>query len=135
MMKADRNEATVKRFAAAWESRDLDAVMACFCDQAVYRSSTGPGPGKEAFGQSQVRKLVKSFFETSTARTDVAAELQAKESAVRAPISTDEVVIVFWNLIFPDPTGFPRNVEGLDVFTFDGDGRIKCKDAYRKAWS
>jgi len=134
-MKADRNIATVKRLAAAWDSRDLDAVMACFCDNPIYRSSTGPGPGREASGASQVRDLVKSFFESATTRTTEVEEPQANESVVRDPISADGIVIVFWNLLFPDPTGFPRNVEGLDVFTFDGDGRIKCKDAYRKAWS
>lgn len=134
-MKADRNVATVKRLAAAWDSRDLDAVMACFCDNPIYRSSTGPGPGREASGVAQVRDLVNSFFESATTRTTEVEEPQHNGSVVRDPISTDGIVIVFWNLLFPDPTGFPRNVEGLDVFTFDGDGRIKCKDAYRKAWS
>jgi len=104
-------------FSAAWARRDLNGVMACFADDAVYSASIGPEPGERAEGQHRIRQLVARMF---------ALDGNTVTQIDRLQVSTSTA---FWTWRYCRPG---HNDEfGCDFFEFN-DGLITLKDAYRK---
>ncbi|MEM1192194.1 MAG: nuclear transport factor 2 family protein [Pseudomonadota bacterium] len=115
----DMIENLLGQFNAAWSNQDLDAVMACFAEDAVYFASVGPSPGERAEGHTDIRHLVERMFELDG---DAATHID------RINILKDAA---FWTWRYTRPE-HPEEI-GCDFFEF-GDGLITLKDAYRKTF-
>jgi len=119
----------IESFRSAWGRGEVDELMSLMTDTPMYKSSTGIGPGSVFVGVDEVR----SAFIRMTGNTKIAVDILANRS-VQVPLIEGNRAVIFWVLPFSSPDGTATGVEGLDVFTFESDGRISCKDAFRKAW-
>lgn len=122
-----RHAAVLQRFSHAWARGDVEALMDLMSDNPVYRSSTGPGPGAVYRG----REAIGAAFTRLLAASPAAADRSLPSGDVAF---FGNRALSFWSLPAQSPDGTPTVVEGVDVLTFDDDGRIAVKDAYRKAW-
>jgi len=126
-----RCRAHLAEFSAAWARGDVDGLLAAMGDAPLYRSSSGPGPGAVFEG----RAAVAAAFERMVAGN------RGKPAGDGPPLEPPGTrwfgnqALVPWKLQLPGPDGQPREVEGVDVLTFDTSGRIAVKDAYRKAFA
>lgn len=114
--------ATFLRFALHWRSGDLDGLMADMSDTPSYRTSAGACfEGREA-----VRKGLAALCKPSNKKPPTSKEvLQDVHFFGNHSLS-------YWSLALPDSCGSLREVKGVDVITYDADGRVALKDAYRK---
>ena len=110
-------EARLLEFAAAWGRRDLEALMAMFTDDCVYKASVGQEPGATFTGKAAVRAGVLRMFAVDDGSTSEITRLR---------IFGDEGYSE-WTYRFPDG----RVVYGCDLFEFEGD-RVRVKNAFRK---
>ncbi len=124
-----RREA-IARFSAAWNKGDVDTLLNLMVNDPVYKGSTGDGPGTVLRGRGEVRA---AFTRMTQGNSDTAASGQP-ETPPEMYFFSDRA-LVYWNLMLPDAHGKLRQVDGVDIFVFSGDGRIAVKDAYRKAFS
>lgn len=115
--------AVLERFAAAWNARDLEALMDCMAEDCAFHTSAGPGAeGARHVGREAVRAAYAAVFEAfpetawTGARHSVAGELGVSR----------------WRFTGRDRDGRAVEVDGCDLLTFAGD-RIVLKDSYRKA--
>jgi hypothetical protein len=122
------NAETLRRFSAAWANGDLDTLMSLMTENPTYRASAGAGPGAVYRGRDEVRAAFSRMLGG------------APQGATLPALPPGEVAffgnraLAFWKLHGRAPDGSPAIVEGVDVMTFDGRGRIAVKDAYRKSW-
>lgn len=111
-------QATMTRFAKAWACVDVDGLMSLMSDVPVYRTSGGLiFEGREAVRQGFVR-----MCQPANAPPPPAGIFQFFE----------DKCLSYWTLSLPVDGGATRTVDGIDVISFDPDGRIRIKDAYRK---
>ena len=106
----------VERYAAAVSARDVDAVMELFADGAVQRdpATAPPNVGREAiatFLRNGVGASTATLFEVLAVHT--AGDHVAIDFRVSVTLESGTMVI-----------------EGIEVFTVDGDGRIAAVTAY-----
>ncbi|HLY57540.1 MAG TPA: nuclear transport factor 2 family protein [Stellaceae bacterium] len=113
-------EATLSRFSAAWGRGDIDGLMALMADDPTYRTSSG----LTFRGRQEVREGFARICRPSDPATD--------PPPPAAPHFFDNKCLSFFTLLLPAVGGGLAMVEGVDIITFDGDGRIVAKDAYRK---
>ena len=116
----------LESFNDAWTCGDVDGLMELMSDDPAYRASTGAGPGIEYRGREAVRR---GFTDVLAAESSCSQPAPATGDIHL----TDEHGISSWTYRTIGPDGSPSVVEGIDVWTFDGD-RIAVKDAYRKAF-
>ncbi len=75
---ADRNDALVRGFLAAWERRDTEHIMRCWADDGAYHAlSIPPIVGREAF-----RRFVTRFEQVPGGRLEI-----------RRQVASDDVVM------------------------------------------
>jgi uncharacterized protein (TIGR03086 family) len=111
----------VRRFGAAWEAWDLDAVMSLMADDAVFES-TGPAPdGRRIEGASAIRDEWAAMF-----RATRDAEFRFEEAFVSGDRATAR-----WTFSWTDDDGSRGHVRGADVMRVR-DGRIAEKLSYVK---
>lgn len=113
----------LSRFTAAWNARDVDALMACMTPDGTYAASSGGWPdGATHEGAAAVRQayadLLAGFVE---ARWENATHF------VRGDRGVSE-----WTFRGAKPDGERIVVRGCDLFTFR-HGLIARKDSFRKA--
>ena len=112
--------AAVDAFNEAFNAHDVDAVMRCMTDDAIFES-TSPPAGERHVGAASVRAAWESFFRASpTARFD------AEEV-----ITTGDRCIVRWIYTWTDDDGSEARVHGVDVIRVR-DGKVAEKLAYVK---
>ncbi len=106
----------VERYAAAVSARDVDAVMALFAENAVQRDpvSSPPNVGREA---------IAAFL-----RNGVGASQATRFEPQAVHTSGDHVAIDFKVTVTLEAG--TMTIEGIEVFTVDGDGRIAEVNAY-----
>src|SRR5215470_5514206 len=64
---ADRNDALVRDFLAAWERRDTERIMSCWDEEGVYHAITLPPiVGRDAF-----RRFVARFEQVPVGRLEI----------------------------------------------------------------
>lgn len=114
----------IDHFTAAWNARDVDAVMALMADDCEFRTSVGPGPGAAYVGHDEVRRAVKAFL-------DGPSDPYVESGPVIAHVS-EEFAVTRWTTCTSRPGEDPVLVSACDVFVFSGD-LIQTKDTYRKA--
>ena len=118
-----RRADVLARFMAAWNARDLDALMGCMAAECAFHASSGPGAeGARHLGRDAVRAAYAAVF---------AAYPQAAWTADRHHVAGDTGVSE-WRFVGTTAAGNPVEVQGVDLFRFDGD-LIALKDSYRKA--
>jgi len=118
-----KREALLERFCAAWNAHDVEALMACMADPCAFHASAGPdAEGKLYTGRDAVRAGYAGIFEAfPDARWQDGRHLVAGDCGVST-----------WRFVGHDRTGRRHDVDGCDLFTFDGE-LISLKDSYRKA--
>lgn len=120
---AHSRRATMERLMAAFNARDLDALMACMAADCAFHAAAGPGvEGAVHRGRAAVRAAYAAIFDAfSQASWTEGEHVVAGDSG----LST-------WRFIGTTRDGAAVDVRGCDVFAFDGD-LIVLKDSYRKA--
>lgn len=118
-----RRLALLEKFLAAWNARDVDALMACMAEDCAFHGSAGPdAEGRRHIGREAVRAAYAALFE---------AFPQAAWTNGRHVVSGDAGLSA-WRFLGVTAGGQKIEVDGCDIFAFAGD-LIALKDSYRKA--
>lgn len=113
---------TLVRFMAAWNARDVDGLMACMAEDCAFHASAGPdAEGRRFVGREAVRASYAAMFDNFP---------QAAWTADKHHVVGD-TGLSEWRFIGTDKTGKTVDVQGCDIFRFDGN-LIALKDSYRK---
>jgi ketosteroid isomerase-like protein len=113
--------AVVDRFGAAWEAWDLDGIVACLAEDAVFES-TDPAPdGRRVEGRPAIEAEWRRMFEGTTDPS-----FTVEDSVVCGDHAT-----VRWRFGWRSDDGTPGHVRGIDWITV-ADGRIAEKLSYVK---
>jgi ketosteroid isomerase-like protein/quercetin dioxygenase-like cupin family protein len=121
--EARRRRATLEALMAAFNARDLDAVMACMAAECSFHAAAGPEPeGLTHRGRAAVRAATAAIFAAYPEATWTEA---AHVVAGGTGLST-------WRFRGTTAEGRPVDLRGCDVFAFEGD-LVARKDSYRKA--
>ena len=124
---AERLEEAIGRYNEAWNSHDLDAIMAMHAPDMVFCNHTA---GESAEGDA-VREHIGAIFETwpditfSTRRLYVREGLVVQEWTAAATHANE----MRRGELVAEPTGKKITWDGLDVIPFE-DGLVKRKDVY-----
>lgn len=127
MLGAEREQATrvamLDRFVAAWNAHDLEALMACFTDECVFWSSSGPHPEGGIFeGREAVAAASAAIFR---------AFPDAAWTESRTTVFGDRALWE-WTFVGTGQAGARTRVRGVDVLELAGD-KISRKNSFRKA--
>lgn len=118
-----RRLAVLDRFAAAWNARNVDALMACMAENCAFNGSAGPdAEGKRHVGREAVRASYAALF---------TAFPKAAWTNPRHVVM-GETGLSSWRFVGTNTNGQTVEVDGCDIFAFDGE-LIALKDSYRKA--
>lgn len=118
-----RRRTTMEALMTAFNSRDLDALMACMAEDCAFHAAAGPGAeGTVHKGRAAVRAAYAAIF-------DAFPQAEWGEGAHHV---AGETGLSTWRFRGTTRDGAVVDVRGCDVFAFDGD-LIALKDSYRKA--
>jgi ketosteroid isomerase-like protein len=112
--------AAVEAFNEAFNSHDVDAVMAWMTDDAVFES-TSPPAGQRYEGAAAVRDAWEEFFAASPT-----AHFESEDVIVAG-----DRCVVRWVYTWTEPDGTVGSVHGVDVLRVR-DGKVAEKLAYVK---
>jgi hypothetical protein len=113
----------MERLMAAFNARDLEALMACMSGDCAFHAAAGPlAEGTVHRGPDAVRAAYAAIFEAFPE----AAWTEGTHAVA------GEVGLSTWRFIGTTRDGAAIDVRGCDVFAFEGD-LIAVKDSYRKA--
>ena len=122
MSSAEVTSPSLEALLDAFNSHDVDAILAFFTDDCVFDAPRGPAPGGHRLvGKEQVRKGFQARFDGipdivyGDARHFVHGDRGVSEWTIRGTQSTGE----------------PIEVRGCDLFEFT-DGKISRKDSFWK---
>jgi ketosteroid isomerase-like protein len=108
-------EEVVRRFVAAWEAWDLDAIMAVMAHDAVFES-TGPAPdGVRIEGAPAIRAEWEAMVQATRDASFVFEE---------AVVSGDRAT-ARWVFSWTNDDGSPGHIRGADVLRIEGDNVIE----------
>ena len=128
MSKEHPLEKVIAAYGAAWNSHDIEAILAMHTDDSVFENHTsgGKGVGKEA-----IRGILKGVFATfpdirfDARRTYVRDGLVTQEwtatATLASPMTRGSTTV--------QPTGKPVSWNGVDVIPFVGN-LVARKDVY-----
>ena len=103
-------EAHFLDFLAAWERRDLDAVMRFLDEHCVYEPAVSPQPGHTAVGREAARQTLAEQFAADTG-----------EFLVAAPFVCGARGMLEWTTFQRQADGRPILQRGCDWFEFTGE--------------
>jgi ketosteroid isomerase-like protein len=139
MLPTEIND-TITKYWHAFNAMDLDTVMTCFSEEAVYE----PGDGKTHTGKAEIRAaFVPQFnfafgamrFDEHDRVIDVENHKLVLRRVCRHDISHAKPGGLAWNIrkiAMRCLIGNRFGWQGVDVFHFNADGKIKGKFTY--AW-
>jgi ketosteroid isomerase-like protein len=107
--------AAIERFSAAFDAKDVDAIMAAMTPDCVFED-TGPPDGTRHVGAEAVRAAWRKFFAASPTGVFTTEEV----------IDAGERVVTRWRYSWAD-----GHVRGVDVFRVR-DGLVAEKLSYVK---
>lgn len=120
---AHRRRATMEALMHAFNTRDLEALMACMAADCAFHASAGSlATGAVHQGRDAVRAAYAAIF-------DAFPQAEWGEGAHAVMGDTG---LSTWRFRGVTRDGAKVDVHGCDVFTFDGD-LIAVKDSYRKS--
>lgn len=111
---------TVQTYIDAWNTRDADAIVACFADGGTYEDPATGGPLSGAAIGEMARQLWASFPDLTFTLLGVAG-------------SGPDTLAFEWRMAGTNhgpfaglpPTGKPIAIDGVDFVRLDPDGRIR----------
>jgi steroid delta-isomerase-like uncharacterized protein len=120
-------QATIDRYNEAWNSHDLDAIVAMHTPDMVFDNHTA---GESATGE-EVRDHIGAIFETWPDIEFATRRLYVREGLVvqEWTASATHAKTMRRGDLTAEPTGKRVEWDGLDVIPFE-DGLIKRKDVY-----
>jgi len=125
--ESDSLERLIGRYNEAWNSHDLDAIMAMHASDMVFENHTA---GESARGET-VREHIGAIFETWP---DI--RFETRRLYVRNGVVTQEWTATATHAntmrrgeLVAEPTGKRIEWRGVDVIPFE-DGMVKRKDVY-----
>jgi ketosteroid isomerase-like protein len=112
----------MRAISAAFNSRDVDRIVACFADDATFCLARGPEPvGRTLRGKAAIRQaLADRFVQIPDMRWDHQEYILAGERAVS-----------LWTVRGQGADGEALNYQGCDIYTFHGD-KIIDKNTFWK---
>jgi ketosteroid isomerase-like protein len=112
----------LKTITAAFDQHDLDGILACFADDAVFEAPRGPDRwGQRFVGKQEIRDAFAARF---SGIPDI--RYQDDEHFVDGDRGASE-----WTLSGTMTTGQRIEVRGCDLWTFR-DGNVVKKDSFWK---
>lgn len=129
---------TITKYWNAFNTNDLDIVMTCFSDDAIYQ----PGDGKTHRGKAEIRAAFEPQFNGAYGAMrfdehdriiDVANRKMAIRYVCRHDISDTMprgLVMFYRGIVTRLFVGKRFGWQGVDIFHFDADGKIKEKYTY-----
>jgi hypothetical protein len=131
---------TIKKYWDAFNANDLDTVMTCFSDDSIYQ----PGDGKTHKGKAEIRAAFEPQFDYAFGamqcdEVDRVFDVENRKLTIRYVCRHDisqmkprglvmALLKIVARLVYGEKFGW----QGVDVFHFDADGKIKGKFTY--AW-
>jgi ketosteroid isomerase-like protein len=131
---------TIKKYWDAFNANDLDSVMTFFSDDAIYE----PGDGKTHRGKAEIRAAFEPQFDYALGamrfdELDRVIDVENRKVTIRYVCRHDisqmkprglsmALLKSVVRLVYGDRFGW----QGVDIFHFDADGKIKGKFTY--AW-
>lgn len=110
--------AIAERFLDAWNSQDVEAVVACYTDDLVYRDPNTRGAVESA---EAMRRYLRKLF----GRWEMHWSLREL-----FPLTNVDGAAVLWHASFRKPGGEQTiEADGMDLVLLDGD-RIKRNEVY-----
>jgi ketosteroid isomerase-like protein len=114
--------ALMKEISAAFNSRDVDRIMAFFADDCTFLMARGPEPeGRRVHGKAAVRKVLADRF---------AVIPDMRWEGLDSFITGTRAVSV-WTVTGRGKDGEALNYRGCDIYEFRGN-KILNKDTYWK---
>lgn len=114
-------QAAVARYRASWEAWDLNRIMACLADGAVFET-TGPAPdGVRLEGRAAIRAAWQEMFDAT----------REPSFAFEDTVVCGERATARWRFGWVNEDGSPGHVRGVDLLRV-ANGRITEKLAYVK---
>ncbi|MBX3013943.1 MAG: nuclear transport factor 2 family protein [Caldilineaceae bacterium] len=111
----------LRRFNAAFDRHDVEAVMAAMTDDCVFENTYPPPDGERYVGQAAVRAFWTQFFAASPHAAFTAEDTFAfKDRAV-----------VRWRYQWVEQDGKRGHIRGVDLFRVH-DGKVAEKLSYVK---
>ena len=118
----------IARYNAAWNSHDIDAILAMHTVDSVFENHTSGG---RAVGRAEIGKVIAAVFDTfpdiafSSRRLYVGDDFVVQEWTASATFSKP----IFRDGREEQPTHRPITWDGVDVIPFEGD-LVARKDVY-----
>ena len=109
-------------FLAAWERRDLEAVMSFLAQWCVYEGAVGPEPGDTAVGRQAARQALSEQFAQASGEILVATPFVCGARGMWEWTAKDRL-----------PDGRPRLRRGCDWFELQ-DEQIRRISSFRKGY-
>jgi len=129
---------TIAKFTEAFNVNDLDRVMTFFSDEAVYE----PGDGKTHRGKAEIRAAFEPQFNGAfgTMRFDdhdQVIDVENRKAAFRwvcrhdiSSARPNELIMSIRKIVTRFVLGNKFGWQGVDIFHFDNEGKIKGKFSY-----
>jgi len=129
---------TIKKYWEAFNANDLDIVMTCFSDDAIYQ----PGDGKTHKGKAGIRTAFEPQFNGAYGAMrfdehDRIIDVENRKLTIRYVCRHDisqmkprGLVMALLKIVAPLVYGEKFGWQGVDVFHFDAEGKIKEKYTY-----
>lgn len=122
-MKREDLQALLVEHTEAWNSHDLDRLMALFADDCVFEASAGLGPRGSTF---EGRMEVRAAFAGVLRSTPDASWGEGRHFAL-----SDDYGVSEWRLTGTKPDGARLDVLGCDFLTVRGQEIVR-KSSFRK---
>ena len=113
--------ATIERFNIAFNSHDVDAIMALMSEDCIFENTYPPPDGERVEGQAAVRAFWDRFFAGSPH-----AEFTWEEI-----VAAEDRCTVRWRYRWREADGAEGHIRGVDLFRVR-DGKVAEKLSYVK---
>jgi ketosteroid isomerase-like protein len=113
----------MKTISAAFNSRDVESIVALFAEDGVFCLSRGPEPvGRTLAGKAAIRKaLADRFVQIPDMRWENEEYILAGDRAIS-----------IWTVRGKSADGEDLNYQGCDIYTFNKEGKIGHKNTFWK---
>jgi nuclear transport factor 2 (NTF2) superfamily protein len=118
MMNAEQIEHMATRHLVAWNSQDVDAVLACYTSDVIYRD---PNTRGEVHGSDAMRRYLRKLFDTWQMQWFLRQGY---------PLQEDNGAAILWQATFQrNNKSRAIKADGMDLVILEGD-RIKRNEVY-----
>jgi ketosteroid isomerase-like protein len=113
----------MREISAAFNSRDVDRIVACFADDGVFCLARGPeSVGRTLQGKAAIRQALADRFK----------QIPDMRWENEEYILADDRAISLWTVRGRGSDGEQLNYQGCDIYRFAPDGKIIHKNTFWK---